>query len=83
MGYQTEKHHVERIDVESIKRDFMTFKRFSVARKDITACGLCDTPFQPEDNTNLAFVKNEKNRIVCDTCAEKALANGAELSKWV
>lgn len=83
MGYQIEKHHVERINVETVKLNFMAFKQFSITRKDLTACGLCDTPFQGEDNTNLAFVQNEKNRIICDGCAEKALANGAELSKWV
>lgn len=61
----------------------MSFKQFSITRKDITACGLYDSPFQLDNNTNLAFIQNEKNRIVCDACAEKALANGAALSAWV
>lgn len=64
--------------IKGVKLNFMSYQAFSNTRKDKPLCDHCDKPFKPEDQTHLAFVTKGLNQLLCQTCAEKALANGAE-----
>lgn len=82
MSYMFIKHNVKVIEVEKIKRNFMKHRLFSAVRKDKPACEVCDAAFEPEDNTNLAFVKDMKNHLICDDCATEAIENGVKEINW-
>ncbi|MEK3975538.1 hypothetical protein [Psychrobacillus sp. FSL K6-1267] len=82
MGYTVEKNYTERYEIEKVKTNFMSYKRFSAVRKDIPNCELCDKGFQDSDNTNLAFAKKTTNKLICDECASKTIEGGAESINW-
>lgn len=82
MAYVFERKIIERFEVQRIEREFMSFKRFSSVRKDIKECEFCTLSFEPDDQTNLAFVNGKKNQLICDRCADKAIEGGAESSQW-
>jgi hypothetical protein len=82
MSYLVEKHYIERFEIEKIKTDFMKYKRFSAVRKDIPNCKICSKEFEPDDNTNLAFIKGKKNHLICDDCATEAIQAGVEIINW-
>lgn len=82
MSYIFEKHSVERFEVTNVSRNFMKFSSFSRVRKDIKNCAFCEHVFEPNDQLNLIFVKNKKNQLICDTCAEKATNSGVETSEF-
>jgi hypothetical protein len=82
MSYIYEKVHTEVIEIEKVKRNFMKHHSFSVTRKDKPNCELCDKPFSPDDDTNLAFIKNTYNKLICNDCADKVISGGAEEIDW-
>lgn len=82
MSYRIVVQRTDVYEVEKIKRKFMKFASFRVTRKDKVACELCEKPFKDEDDTNLAFVKNMRNHLICDVCATDALKNGVPEIDW-
>lgn len=82
MSYIYEKHYTERYEVESVKRNFMKYRAFSNVRTDIPFCELCDKEFEDDDDTNLAFVKQAHNKLICNYCASKVISGGAEEIDW-
>lgn len=76
MGYVFKKNYTKEFEIEKVKKFFMNFNAFSNVRKDIANCDLCDKEFKNEDNTNLAFVKNGNNKLICDDCATKIVNEG-------
>ena len=82
MSYVFEKQYTDMFEIEKIKVNFMKYCSFSNVRKDIPNCELCRKEFQAEDNTNLAFIKNKKNHLICDDCTYKSIEGGAEKIDW-
>ena len=81
MSYKFTKTHVEHFEITIVCTNFMKHSVFSRVRKDRPNCELCNTKFNPDDNTNLAFVTNKRNHLICDSCAENAIQGGAAESK--
>ncbi|PGO60636.1 hypothetical protein [Priestia megaterium] len=82
MSYIFQKKKVETFEVKYVNRNFMKFQYLILVRNDVSKCGHCERGFQEKDNTNLAFVTNSKNQLICDDCADLMLENGAEEVEW-
>lgn len=82
MSYIFERRRVEIFEVERVKRNFMKYGVFSIVRKDKPDCEFCSKKFKGADTTNLAFVKDKLNHLICDNCAHEAISGGAEEIDW-
>lgn len=81
MSYIHEKTITIRTVVTKVESPFMTYKQFSVSRKDKPCCDFCDEAFKPTDTVHLGFVKTGLNVLLCDKCAHTAIENGADKVK--
>lgn len=74
MGYVIEKHIVKKYDVMEIWK-FLKFSVFCDARKKLgntpKTCFKCGHEFSEDEYIYLGVVKNDKNRIFCETCANE------------
>ncbi|PGT10234.1 hypothetical protein [Bacillus cereus] len=70
--------YTETFEVIKVWVNFMSYKSYSKYRQDTPKCEICRTDFKEEDNTNLAFIKDKKNHLICDKCSDKAIKGGAE-----
>ncbi|ARO21369.1 hypothetical protein B2J90_28535 (plasmid) [Bacillus tropicus] len=78
MSYLFKQTYTETFEVVKVWVNFMSYKSYSKHRKDTPKCEICRTHFEEESNTNLAFIKGEKNHLICDNCSDKAIKGGAE-----
>ena len=75
-------NEVNKVEIQFVKKLYMDYESFSAVRQDITQCEMCSHQFQQEDNTNIAFVKNDLNKMICDRCANNIISNGAKETDW-
>ena len=58
---------------------FMNYETFVSARKNMRntpkTCFLCNKRFENSDTIYLAFIRNNKNHIVCESCANLINSN--------
>lgn len=81
MSFVFERVIRETLEVETVIRHYVPYRAFSRIRKDKPNCGFCSRAFGQEDDMNLAFVKGKRNEMICDECAQKAIAGGAKESR--
>jgi len=51
------------------------FRRVRYKEKD-KKCHLCSTPFKDKERISLAFVKGQKNHLICENCAVDLICKG-------
>ena len=82
MPYTFTRTIIEQVEIEEIKRNFMTYRVFCATRIERSNCAMCDHTFDANEVVHLALARKQSHMIICESCANIALANGAKQQFW-